>query len=271
MKKILCPTDFSDAAHSAIAYAAKLAQVTGSQLTLLHVQSLFDLSPVELVRRNPTVLAEIKEHLEAQSREVTRTFKISCYAEIQAGLSKLSNVISERGKDFDLIVMGSDGPDDLYQFFSGSNTYNAITKAHVPVMVLPAGYVFQEIRHVVYAFDYLRERSLPLARLAPWLKALRCELTILQVMEEAYSKEAEDDLKELQFIIRTLHGDLNFSYDTIRSSNIPQSINSYVLRNQPDMLALCSVHRNVVERIFHKSVIKDISAICRYPVLVFPE
>jgi nucleotide-binding universal stress UspA family protein len=270
MKKILCPTDFSDAAHGAIAYAAKLAHVTGSELTLLHVQSLFDLNPVELVRGNGMVMAGIRERLEAQSREVTKTFKVSCYADVQSSFSKLSTIISSKGKDFDLIVMGSDGPDDLYQFFGGSNTYNAITNTHVPLMVIPAGYVYSEINKMVYAFDYLRERSLPLARIIPWIKALGCQLTILQIMEEAYSKEAEDELKELQFIIRNLYGDaLKFSYDTIRSSDVAQSINSYILRNQPDALALCSVHRNLVERIFHKSVIKNISTICSYPVFVF--
>lgn len=137
-------------------------------------------------------------------------------------------------------------------------------------MVIPAGYVYSEIKRMVYAFDYLKERSLPLTRMIPWIKALGCQLTILQVMEEAYSKEAEDDLKELQFIIRNLYGDdMHFSYDTIRSSDVALSINSYILREQPDVLALCSVHRNFAERMFHKSVIKNISAICSYPVFVF--
>lgn len=84
------------------------------------------------------------------------------------------------------------------------------------------------------------------------------------------SKEAEDDLKELQFIIHNFYGDaVHFTYDTIRSSDVAQSINSYILRQQPDILALCSVHRNFVERLFHKSVIKNISAISSYPVFVF--
>lgn len=271
MKKILCPTDFSDAAHGAIAYAAKLAQVTQSELTLLHVQSLFDLSPVELVRGNSSMITtSIRERLEAQSLEVMKTFRVSCYPEVHSGFSKLSSVISAKGNDFDLIVMGSDGPDDLYQFFGGSNTYNAIARTNVPVMVIPVGYVYEEIKEIVYAFDYMRERTLPLARLVPWVKALGCQLTILQVMEEAYSAEAEDDLMELQFILRNLHAEYsNFSYDTIRSSDVAQSINSYVLENQPDALALCSVHRNLVKRIFHKSIVKDISAICSYPVFVF--
>jgi hypothetical protein len=46
MKKILCPTDFSETAHNAIAYAAKLAKATNCELTLLNVQSMFDFTPV---------------------------------------------------------------------------------------------------------------------------------------------------------------------------------------------------------------------------------
>ena len=270
MKNILCPTDFSDAAHGAIAYAAKLAQATDGELTLLHVHSIFDLAPAGIIRGGQMTTAEIAERLEAQSREVSKTFRISCYAELESSFSKLSSVIRDKGKDYDLIVMGSDGPDDLYQFFSGSNTYNASTKSDVPVLVIPTGHVYTEIKTIVYAFDYLKERKLPLTRLIPWMKVLKCELTVLQVMEEAYSEEAEDDLRELQFILRNMSGDhFNCKYDTIRSSDIAQGINSYILRNQPDALALCSIHRNLVEKIFHKSIIKKISAVCSYPVFVF--
>ncbi|HET7179841.1 MAG TPA: universal stress protein [Chryseosolibacter sp.] len=270
MKKILCPTDFSDAAHGAIAYAAKLAQATNGELTLLHVQSMFDVIPVEIMRSSPMTIREIAERLEYQSREVTKAFKVSCHAEVKSGFSKLSSVIRDKGKDFDLIVMGSDGPDDLYQFFAGSNTYNASKTSDIPLLIIPSGYVYVEIKKIIYAYDYLSERNLPLARLIPWIKALNCELTVLQVMEEAYSKEAEDDLKELQFIIRTMIGhELKCKYDTIRSSDIAQAINSYMIRTQPDALALCSIHRNLVERIFHKSIIRRISAICNYPVFVF--
>lgn len=270
MKKILCPTDFSYAAHCAIGYAAKLAHATNSELTLLHIHSVFDLNPVDIITGNQTVIGEIAERLEAQTTQVSKAFRITCNADIEGSVSRLSSVIRKKGKGYDLIVMGSDGPGDLYQFFGGSNTYNAITKKDVPVLVIPVGHVYSEIRTVVYAFDYLRERKLPLARLLPWIKALKCELTILQVMEEAYSKDAEDDLEELQFIIRNIYGDdLDYKYDKIRSSDIAEGINRYTAKNQPDALALCSVHRNAAERIFHRSVIKNISDSCTYPLFVF--
>jgi nucleotide-binding universal stress UspA family protein len=270
MKKVLCPTDFSDTAHDAIAYAAKFAHATNCELTLLNVQSMFDFTPIEVIRGKEMTIAAVAERLETQATEVSKAFKISCYAEVESSFRKLSSIINEKAKGYDLIVMGSDGPDDLYQFFSGSNTYNAIVKSDTPVLLIPKGYVYSEIKTMVYAFDYLRERNLPLTRLVPFLKAVDCKLTVLQVMEEAYSKEAEDDLKELQFIIRNFYGDdLNYEYDTIRSNEVAQSINSYIQRSQPDALALCSVHRNLIASIFHKSIIKNISVVSNYPVYVF--
>lgn len=270
MKKILCPTDFSETARGAIAYAAKFAKATGCDLTLLHVKSIFDFSLAEVTTTKHISAVEVAERLEEQSRQISKTFKISCYSEVVAKISKLSSVINDVAKEYDLIVMGTDGPDDLYQFFGGSNTYNAIVKSQTPLLLIPAAYTYSEIKTVVYAYDYLRERKLPLTRLVPFLKAVNGKLTVLQVLEEGYSKEAADDLKDLQFIIRNFYGDdLNYEYDTIRSSEIAQSINSYILRKQPDALALCSVHRNLIESIFHKSIIKNISAVTDYPVYVF--
>ncbi|MFZ6012545.1 MAG: universal stress protein [Bacteroidota bacterium] len=270
MKKILCPTDFSDAAHDAIAYAAKLAKAIGASVTLLHVKSIFDFSLAEITRSKSGSIVDVGERLEEQSKEVSRTFKISCDSEVVSKLAKLSTVIRDAARKYDLIVMGSNGAEDLYQFFSGSNTYNAIVKSETPLLLIPEGYTYCEIKSMVYAYDYLRERNLPLTRLVPFIKAVNCRLTVLQVMEEAYSKDAEDDLKELQFIIRNFYGDdLNYEYDTIRSSEVSLSINSYILRNQPDVLALCSVHRNLIQSIFHKSIIKNISAISNYPVYIF--
>jgi len=269
MKKILCPTDFSETAHTAIAYAAKLARAINAELTLLNVQSLFEYTPVELVRGKEMTIAGAAERLEAQSREVSRAFKISCYAEVEPSFSKLSTIITRKAKQFDLVVMGTDGPDDLYQFFSGSNTYNALVKSETPVLLVPAGYIYNEIRNIVFAFDYLHKKSLPMTKLIPFLKTLKAQLSVLLVMEGQYSKQEEDHLFEQQLSIKNFYGDLDIKYDTIRSSEVPESINSYILKNEPDLLALCSIHHNLLDRIFHKSTIKNLTAYSSYPILVF--
>lgn len=271
MKKILCPTDFSDIAKNAIAYAAKLAHATGSSLTLLHVKSVFDFALVSATAKEYE-LEQIENELEAQSREISRTFKISCSSEVESKIGKLSSVIADAAKGYDLIVMGTNGADDLYQFFGGSNAYNAIVKTNTPVLLIPEGYMYSEIKKIVFAFDYLRERKLPLTHLAPFVKAVNAKLTVLQIMEEALSKNADEDLRALQFIIKSYcTEEIDFEYDTIRAAAISKSIDSYLLRNQSDVLALCSVHRSLIERIFHKSVIKNVSIRTTYPVYIFHE
>ncbi len=269
MKKILCPTDFSEVANNAIAYAAKLAHATNSSLTLFNVQSLFDLAPVEIVTGRDRTINRAVQSLESLSLQVSKVFKISCYAEIESSSRKLSQVINEKATNFDLVVMGSNGPDDLYQFFNGSNAYNALLKTKTPLLLIPADYMYSEIESVVYAFDYLRERNLSFEGLTPFIKALNCDLKVLQVMEEAYGKEVEDDLAELQFIIKSTHDDVDYKFDTVRSSEISEGINDYILNNRIDVLALCSVHRSVMQRLFHKSVIQRVTSVCTYPIYIF--
>jgi nucleotide-binding universal stress UspA family protein len=272
MKKILCPTDFSEPAHTASAYAAKLANATGCTLTLLHVKSIFEYSFAETSGAKHASSDHVEDELEVQSMEISKTFKISCYADVVSKLRSLSSVIANEAKKYDLVVMGSNGIDDLFQFLNGSNTYNAIVKSRTPVMLIPPGFTYCEIRSMVYAFDYLRERKLPMSHLAPFIKAVSCRLTVLQVIEEAFSRDVEEDLKGLQFILKTYDTEgIAYEFDTIRASDVSQSINAYVQRTQPDMLALCSVHRGLIESIFHKSLLKSISAITAYPVYVFHE
>lgn len=271
MKNILCPTDFSTASIDAIAYAAKFSQVTHSELTLLNVQSLFDITPVEFLTGKEFTMKATRERLEDQCKEVSKVYKIICTPMVEPTYNKLSTIIQEKSRDFDLIVMGSNGADDLYQFFFGSNAYNALAKSRTPLLLVPEGFLYNEIKDVLFAYDYLRERKLPLRHLLPFVRATHSDLTVLQVMEEARSKEADDDLRELQFILQTKANGFPLNFETVRSSEVARSIDAFILDRQPDVLALCSQGRSFLEGLFHKSVIKDISVVCSYPVLVFPE
>lgn len=270
MKKILCPTDFSETAQNAIAYAAKFAKASDSMLTLLNVQPAN--SPA-LVAERELVMNAVGQRLEELSREVRQFFKISCETDVIQSPSLLSDAIAQRAEHYNLIIMGSHGVENLMEFFTGSNTYHAIRKSQIPVLLIPPDSTFREITNIVFAYNYLAERKLPLKQLQPWIKALQCELTILEVNEEAISQDVVEEMKELQFIISEQWKDegININFDSIRSTDIAPSINSYIHRNESDVLALCTTHRNFIERLFHKSVIKVISEIANYPVLVIHE
>lgn len=270
MKKIFCPTDFSEIALNATAYAAKFAQVTNAELVLFHVQSLFALTPVELLRGQSDSVELVRAQLEAQCKQIAKAFKISCYGEVQVAGAPLSTVITANASDFDLIIMGSDGENDFYQFFTGSNTYNLIQKADVPVLLIPWDCEFREISTVVYAYDYLRDGKLPVQQLLGWVKDLHAELRVLEVLEESTSKVLDRELKGLQQVIRNqIPERIPLKFDTMHAADVVHAINTYVLENDADILALCTHHYSFIQRMFHKSVIKAITTMARYPVLVF--
>lgn len=269
MRKILCPTDHSETAQNAVVFAAKMAQKMGAELTLLNVQSVVELTPTEFIRGNALRMEANQELLNDESAEITKTFKISVNAIVQPSIASLSETIDFQSKGHDLIIMGTEGPHNLIEYFSGSKTYNAIQKTNVPVLLIPAGCMYRDIKDVTYAYDYLRERTLHMEQLIPFIHSMDAKLTVLEVLEEAQSDRALEELNDLQIILREKYPDVTFSFDTLRSSEVPQAINSYVNQKQPDALAVCSIHRSFIGALFHKSILKTLSVISDVPILAF--
>ncbi|MBK5278957.1 MAG: universal stress protein [Bacteroidia bacterium] len=270
MKKILCPTDFSEAADQAVAYSAKLCKKIGAELTLFNVQSIFSLPPAEVIKGKFLATEPISERLEEQCYKVMDIFKIACLSEVKPSNKRLSDSIADRAKDFDLIVMGTNGADDYHQFFFGTNSYQVIRASSVPVLLIPQGCGFQDISTIVFAYDYEHENKLPIEQLTQWAKLIgaKVEVTVLQVKEH-YTRDAELRSKAIQESSQIHATTIDVNFDTIYSDEVISSINSYVLRNEADALALCSVNPSIIQTLFHKSVIKELSAIVNYPLFVF--
>lgn len=265
MKRILCPTDFSSASDNAIAFAAKLAQQTGSTLTLLHIGSIFDVVDLNLT----PALALIRDELELQSLQISRTFKISCDSDIRISAQQLSTALHDSESDYDLIVLGTKGADTLLHLITGNHAYQVARTSSLPVLLVPEGVVYTGFQKIAFAFDYWRQLTLPLDPLRWLLRAFHSELTILQVMEESVSAEAEAELKQLQ---NNFNANENRAliFHTVHAREIPEAINHYVYHNEPDLLALCATHDNLWKRLFHRSAIRHLSAVSSCPLYIFP-
>jgi nucleotide-binding universal stress UspA family protein len=272
MKKILCPTDFSETADQAIAYAAKLCKKIGAELTLLNVQSIFSLPPQEVIKGKYLATKSIAEQLEDRCYEVMKVFKITCLSEVEPSNSRLSDVIAARASTYDLIVMGTNGADDLYDFFFGSRSYQVVKKSNTPILLLPNGCGYKDISSVVFAFDYQESHELPLTQLGKFTNLLESTITILQVKKKYVHKE-ETESKEIRDGLTVIDNMTGINFETIYADDIGFGINQYMLKGDRDALALCSIHHGMgsIESLFHKSVIKQLSATANYPIYVFHE
>ncbi len=271
MKKILCPTDFSSAADNGIVYAAKLAQRAGATLTLFHVESLLEHTLGEAVMGEAFNVQEATYKLEEQCQQLRQAFHISADAEVQATGRSVIAEIAEQAASHDCVVMGSEGPHDLVQYLIGSNTYRTLRQVQRPLLLVPAGYGYSEVRKVVFAYDYMKNGKLPLTQLLDVTRAWPCEITILQVCRESYTRAAEEKMISVQAQIRTLFPAAPLLFDTVYASEVVGTLHSYVERNAVDLLALCTEDHSFMEGLFHKSTIKAMSVIASYPVLITHE
>ncbi len=269
MVKILCPTDFSEAAEQAVTYAAQLARKAEGEITLLNVQSLSALSPVEVIRGKRMSLKAAEDRLEDQCNEITKVFKIPAYGAVETTKRSFADRMARKSAEYDLIVMGTNESNDHHQFFFGSKAYQVVKESFVPVLLVPEGCIFHPVSVIVFAFDYEQERKLPIIQLTQWAKLLSSTICVLQVDKIPATLETEQIAMAMQRQIKFYHDHVSIHFDTIYSDDLTETINEYVIRSGADILALCTTHHTFIEKLFHRSVIKSVSAIARYPVFIF--
>jgi nucleotide-binding universal stress UspA family protein len=270
MKKILCPTDFSDAAISGITYAAKLAKRMDAEITLFNVVALSDLLPEEVLMGEKVNTETAKLRLEKQSNEVTKVFKVSCYCDAVASPISITNMIKEKSAGYDLMVMGSNGEDDFAQFLRGSHTYQIIKKTSLPVIMVPHDVMYSEISRVVYAYAFREHPDLPIRQLISFCKVTQSHLTILEVSQQEKAESIEQQWRNTFNKLSDFYkDDVPIKFETIKTDNVTDGINQFMKQSGADLLALCSEHHNFVKNLFHKSILKSITGSANYPVLVF--
>jgi nucleotide-binding universal stress UspA family protein len=142
-KKILCPTDLSDASVRALTCAAALARWYAAQLTVLHVVPTFD--PIAAGRStfDGGVLMVVPRSRE-EVREEMRIFTDS------AGIGSLDLTLAAEDGDpartivdhslasaADLVVMGTHGRSGFERLLIGSVAERVVQKAPCPVLLVP--------------------------------------------------------------------------------------------------------------------------------------
>lgn len=134
--RILCPIDFSDISHHALAHAAAIAKWYEAQLTMLYV--FVSLPTVDVP---PVVLEdEDRSRLIAQMRElaciVPREVPVDCQVR-EAGLVHDAIVTQVDATQADMLVLGTHGRSGFQRLFLGSVTEKVMRKVKCPTLVVP--------------------------------------------------------------------------------------------------------------------------------------
>jgi len=156
IKRILCPTDFSDNAARALEYACELTEKLHAELHILHV--VHDFATEWPMYGEATVFPAYLEHIEKNAEEL----EIAAFNMLGELLShewtKAHNVTYavQHGKEFleivrfaqelpaDLIVLGTHGRGAIAHALLGSVAEKVVRKSPCPVLtVKPDGHEFE--------------------------------------------------------------------------------------------------------------------------------
>ncbi|CUT00509.1 universal stress protein [Candidatus Chrysopegis kryptomonas] len=141
IKRILLPTDLSEASISAFKYAKSLAEKYGASIYVLHI--LENLPPVLAIHALDLTVDRVEKNMEENARnQLERIVKenLKTKAKIQIfirkGLVDDEIVKFADEKKIDLIVMGTHGRTGIEYTLLGSIAEKVVRKAKCPVLTV---------------------------------------------------------------------------------------------------------------------------------------
>ena len=145
LRHILCPTDLKERAFIALKKAVQIAHQFNSKITMLNAHPEFmDQQERQMLRVSFDGLKEKYRRIAIESREEMRAEISNLHAEdIQVDYvlreGKPQTIIVEIAEKIgiDLIVICTDGRDNIKDFVTGTITEHVINHASCPVLVIP--------------------------------------------------------------------------------------------------------------------------------------
>ena len=188
VERILCPIDFSDVSHHALAHAAAIAKWYEARLTMLYV--FVSLPTVDVP---PLVLEEEdRARLIAQMREfacfVPRDVPVDCQVR-EAGLVHDAIVTQVDATNADMLVLGTHGRSGFQRLFLGSVTEKVMRKVKCPTLIVPprapdiAPVAAVQFRRILCPIDFSHSSLAALEYAINMAEEADAQLTLLHVTE----------------------------------------------------------------------------------------
>lgn len=276
MKKILFPTDFSTTANNALVYALKMAEKHNSTLYILHAYEM----PVISATANPIMVQDIYKTIELGKfenfkdqvpfiREIAEKHNLGHVPMLfilEEGF--LNSIIKKcvKEEEIDFVVMGTNGNTGFDKKLLGSNTANAISSLHIPVLSVPHDASFHGIQNIAFTTLFKDKDIEILNKLLPIAKAFGAEIECLHI---STGKSTIDGEKLSEW--RSKYENEPVSFHFITSSSVEDAIFEFMDDEEIDLVVAVTRSRNFFEKLFSSSVTRKLSYHTDIPVLAFHE
>ena len=273
MNTILFPTDFSENSNHAFRFAKMMAGAKKAKLILLYTYNLPLVAPMNTFTNREQTLSLIDNDLReaAHIRMKAYTKELDLMSDDYTVLIREGNTVDIvvdccKEEKVDLIVMGTKGRTNNRDFLIGSITAKLIEKVNIPLLAIPESATIHPFKKIVFATDFINDSSSEIQKVIDFAKLNDSSLTFLHVKTD--SEKGEKGLGELQKTIeRNSQQDLGL--EIIHANNIEKGVDCYLKENETNLLVLSNHTKSFFEKLFHKSISKEMILHSKIPLLIF--
>ena len=275
MKKILFPTDFSEASHNAFVHALKWAKLVQGELVLLHTFEL----PVFDNQFFPENYAAIYDSVSLSEFDMFKDEipKLRAIAEAHH-LDKIK--LSHRLKDGDLVtaikesikedkidyvVMGTSGATGWESFFIGTNATSVITDAGIPVYCVPSDASFQNINTIGFTTRFRAKNKKALELVLQLAHKAKAKVKCL------YVKTSDSDVAKATIATwKEEYKSEPIEFFVIEDDDVQAIITDFIMYKEVDLLIMLPYKRGFFEGLFKPSLTKKLTTDFEIPILSIP-
>ncbi len=265
MKTIIVGTDFSNSAHNAVYYAARLSASVGAKLILYHAvetnavveeSTMMDLGEY-YADDALTQLEQLKEELMAYTDH-----SIPIDTKLRWGNADVEiNQLCYEEKPF-VVVMAATQKNSLDRFLTGSRTVNIHRQCRAPLLLIPENTSFTNIKTIAIASDFKNVvDSIPLQELTHWLRNFTANLEIVNIAPAQGTKG--EDVAEAVAMETHFH-EFNPQFRYVTNNEPLAGLYQYAKQYQPDLLVIVPKPHGL----FHKSLCKQLVLHPAMPLLI---
>lgn len=277
MKTIIVPTDFSPVALNALNYALDMARSIEANIILLNTYQVpvsysdAPVSPVTTISIDD-IKKSSEERLDNLEQEVARITSGSLKVYKEARLGNTVDVLEEMCDSVRpfAVVMGSQGSTGLERMLMGSTTLSVIRSLKYPVIVVPPGTSYKEIKKIGLACDFKDVvETIPAEYIKNIVHQFGAELYVLNVNADGENYDENTPLESAW--LDSLLGDIKPNYYFLKRDDVVEGINEFSEKHNVDVIMVIPKKHNMLEKIFHKSRSKELVRNAHIPIVSIHE
>ncbi|MBD1421259.1 universal stress protein [Sphingobacterium chuzhouense] len=262
MRKILFPTDFSNAANNAFVYALHLAKEMDASLYVLNTYMQPVLSATHAGQ--PELVPEVYENYELHQFENFKKYTADLHKladdynlsdvpltflfEEGTVVANAQRIIENEGIHF--IVMGTNRADGVIDKIFGSNTLGVIRGVKVPVLSVPREAKYDGIKEILFTTLFREKDEAALRQIMEIANKFGVKVKCAHVLKD----------KNIDIIAVTDRWQKMFPEDNLEfvlldlDQSIEHTLNRYIESNRVDLLCVVKRNKSLLERLFKSSM-----------------